>query len=69
MPQPIAEEYFDTFVSAGFFCNQQTCTDKLSLADTHASLERATDGLSTVKGSQAQETSVPPPSGGDENAR
>ena len=55
MPQPIAEEYFDTSVSAGFFCNQQTCTDKLSLADTHASLERATDGLSTVKGSQAQE--------------
>jgi hypothetical protein len=55
MPQPIAEEYFDTSVSAGFFSNQQTCTDKLSLADTHASLERATDGLSTVKGSQAQE--------------
>jgi hypothetical protein len=28
--------------------------DKLSLADVHASLERAADVLSTVKGSQAQ---------------
>ena len=28
--------------------------DKLSLADIHASLERAADVLSTVKGSQAQ---------------
>jgi len=28
--------------------------DKLSLADVHASLERAADVLSTVKGSQAR---------------
>jgi len=28
--------------------------DKLLLADIHASLERAADALSTVKGSQAQ---------------
>jgi len=28
-------------------------TDKLSMADIHASLERAADVLSTVKGSQA----------------
>ena len=28
--------------------------DRLSLADVHASLERAADVLSTVKGSQAQ---------------
>jgi len=55
MAQPIAEEHFDTSVLAGFFCNQQTCADKLSLADIHASLERAADGPSTVKGSQAQE--------------
>jgi hypothetical protein len=31
--------------------------DKLSLADVHASLERAADVLSTVKGSQARGTS------------
>src|SRR5215468_227408 len=31
--------------------------DKLSLADIHASLERAADVLSTVKGSQARGTS------------
>jgi hypothetical protein len=31
--------------------------DKLSLADVHASLERAADVLSTVKGSQAPGTS------------
>ena len=32
--------------------------DKLSLADIHASLERAADVLSTVKDSQARGTSV-----------
>jgi len=31
--------------------------DKLSLADVHASLERAADVLSTVKGSRARGTS------------
>jgi len=39
--------------------------DKLSLADVHASLERAADVLSTVKGSRARESSAVPISEGD----
>ena len=33
--------------------------DKLSLADVHASLERAADVLSTVKGSRARDRQQP----------